>query len=119
MTCNAIERKNAIITSATLGIEDHGILTVGLCFEYECGGQCFTGIALDQYDKAKKRRVGTAYGTEFVLRVLATVGVSEWSQIKGKHVRVEAEMSKVHAIGNIVKNVWFNPEKDMGEFITE
>lgn len=118
MMSKSIERKNAIIASATLGIEDHGILTVSLCFEYECGCQCFGGYAMDSYDKTKKRRIGTAYGMEFVIRVMNTVGVTEWSQLKGKHVRVEAERCKVHAIGNIVKNVWFNPEQDLKEFVT-
>lgn len=116
---NAIETKNALITSATLGIEDHGLLTVSLCFEYECGCQCFGGHVLDQYDKGKERRVGTAYGCEYIQRVMAAVGVSEWSQLKGKHVRVRAEISKVHAIGHIVKDRWFNPEEDMKDFIQE
>lgn len=115
----ALERKNAVITSAALGPEDHGIFTVSLCLEYESGAQCFGGYAMDGYDKAKKRRIGSAYGMEFIVRVMETVGVTEWAQLKGKHVRVEAEQSKVHAIGHIVKNKWFNPEDDLKEFVKE
>lgn len=116
---SAIERKNAVITSTSLGAEDHGIFTVSLCLEYESGVQCFGGYAMDSYDKIKKRRVGTAYGLEFIKRVMDTVGVTEWSQLAGKHIRAEAEHIKVHAIGHIVKDKWFNPERDLKEFVVE
>ena len=114
-----IEIKNAKIASTMLGVEDHGILTCWLYLEYDGGGQGFGGYSLDTPDKARThefRRVGCAWGMEFINRILAVVGVEKWEQLPGKHIRVKAEHSKVHAIGNIIKDNWFCPETDLTEF---
>ena len=118
-----IEIKNAKITSTMLGVEDHGILTCWLYLEYGesgCQGcQGFGGYSLDTPDKTHVfwlRRVGCAWGMEFINRILAVVGVEKWEQLPGKHIRVRAEHSKVHAIGNIIKDNWFCPETDLNEF---
>lgn len=54
--------ENAQIESTMLGMEDHGILTFFLSLKFEGSGQGFGGYAMDSYDKAKKRRVGSALG---------------------------------------------------------
>ncbi len=38
--------------------------------------------------------------------------MSEWSKLAGKTVRAKREHSKVHAIGHIVKDDWFDPSRD-------
>jgi len=52
------------IESTQLGIENHGIMTFSLQFNFGGTGQGFGGVALDDYDEALKRRVGTAAGAE-------------------------------------------------------
>lgn len=111
----AIETKNARIASTMLGIEDHGILSSFIHLEYDGGGQGFGGYSLDTPVKGSYdfKRVGTAWGMEFIRRVLDTLGVNNWEQLPGTHCRVKAEHCKVHAIGHIIKDKWFSPETDL------
>lgn len=101
-----------------LGIEGHGIFSAYLQLEFDGSGQSFGGYALDQYNKERKERVGTAYGMEFIRRVMDVVGVESWEALKGKHVRVDHDHSKIYGIGHITKNRWFYPERDLnpGQF---
>lgn len=111
-----IEITNALIESTYLGLEDHGIGTCYLYLTYDVGCQAFGGYALDEYDKIKKNRVGTAFGMEFLKRICATVGVSNWEKLPGKHIRVKAEHNKVHGIGHIIEDKWFYPASMQDEF---
>lgn len=115
-----IETKNAVITGTMLGIEDHGIMSCMVFLDYGGGGQAFGGYSLDTpiKDAAGKflRREGTAYGMEFIARVLRATGAESWEKLKGTHVRVRADYGKVHAIGHIIKDQWFDPVKDLAYF---
>ncbi len=104
------ETKNAKITSTMLGIEDHGILSCMIYLDYGGSGQGFGGYAMDQWSERHGRRIGAAYGAEFILRVLHAVGVERWEDLPGKHVRVRSTYSKVHAIGHIIEDRWFSPD---------
>lgn len=112
-----IETRNARIDATKLGVEDHGILTAMLQLNY--GGSCqgFGGWAFDQWDEKQQVRFGTAYGMEWIRRVLEAVGVESWEDLKGKYVRVKSDNSKVYGIGHITEKLWFTPEEDMKEFI--
>lgn len=80
----------AKVTSASLGWEDHGILTTRINLDY--GGLCqgLPGIALDEPredDNGKFiGRYGTDRGMEFVARLMRAFGVDEWDKIKGRTV---------------------------------
>lgn len=76
----------AKIKRARLGYEDHGILTCYLDLDYGGAGQSAGGFALDEFDPETKRRVGTAFGAEFIIRLLRAVGVKEWSQLEGRTI---------------------------------
>lgn len=110
------EIKNAIIDNVSLGIEDHGILTMHISVKYDGGGQGFGGYALDSYDREKKRRVGTAYGAEFILRIIDTLKVYDIFKLKGTPIRVDACDNKIYGIGHLLEDRWFYPDELTAEY---
>lgn len=111
--------QNAKIVDTFLGQEDHGIMTLYLFVEFDGGRQGFGGYFLDTYDKSQEKRIGTVYGMEFLMRTLATVGVSKYEDLKGKMVRLKRENTKIHAIGHILQDRWFEPVKDLAHLVEE
>lgn len=110
-----IETKNAIIESATI-TNDDGLLSAWLHLDYGGSGQGFGGFALYLPEPFKHHDVGGPnYAGHFIWRVMEIAGVSEWSQLKGKTIRVKCGDSRVHEIGHIVKDDWFNPSLDFGK----
>lgn len=112
-----MEIRNAKIEEVSLGYEVHGILTCYLFLDYGSSSQSFGGYALDIWHKEAGERFGTAYGMEFVRSILDVVGVEKWEDLKGKNIRVKSESRKIHAIGHIIKDKWFEPEKDLKQFL--
>ena len=98
------EIKNAQIGSTSLDIER--VLTAWLHLDYEGSGQAFGGYCL-----------GGQWGCEFLKRVLETVGVERWEQLKGKYIRVDAAYDKVYRIGHILNDKWFDPVEDLKKFL--
>jgi hypothetical protein len=79
----------AKISSATLEIQERGILNFWIHVDYEEGcSQGIGGIALDTFDKKKDRRIGTAFGCEVIRRLLIALKVNDFSKMKGKMVWV-------------------------------
>ena len=105
-----VEIKNAKIESTMLGFEDHGVFTCFIYLDYGGAGQGFGGYTLHTDHSDEREGVIKNYGTEFISRILKVVGVEKWEQLPGKHIRVKAEHNKIHAIGNILKDDWFNPQ---------
>ena len=91
-------RRIAKIVGTELGYEDHGIFTASLHLDYGSSAQGAGLFALDQYDKTQDRRVGTALGLEFVIRLIRACGVSNWESLVGRTVYAISTPNKVLAI---------------------
>lgn len=82
----------AKVESTMLGWEDHGILTCWLHVSYGGSAQGIGGYALDASAGGDdRRRYGTAYGMEFVRRVMLAAGVGQWEHLKGRTLYVLRE----------------------------
>jgi hypothetical protein len=80
-----------VIKSTRLGYEDHGILTASLGIEWKGGGVSVGGFCLDEPKDREARdysRRGTAYGLDYIIRIIETVGVDKWEDLIGKQVVV-------------------------------
>lgn len=87
-----MNKQLAKISKASLEIQEREILNFWIHVDYEDGcSQGIGGIALDRYDKDKKRRVGTAYGCEMIRMLLIQLCVNDFSEMKGKHIWVIGE----------------------------
>ena len=117
MNQDSVEIKNAKIISTMLGVEDHGIFSFWLILNYGTfSGQGFGGYCLDNYDKEKKIRVGTAFGCQVIMRILKVVGVEKWEDLVNKYVRIKSNQSEILEIGNIIENKWLNLKNLAKEF---
>lgn len=59
------------------------------------------------------------FGCTLIRRILETVGVEKWSQLKGKPVRIKREDELIRALGHYLKDVWVNPSKLVEELALE
>lgn len=112
---NGVTECNAIIQDVEITNDDHGLLTAWVHLDYGGAGQGFGGYALYLPKDWKHHELGMGYAGHFIWRVMEVAGVSRWSQLRGKTVRVRREHSKVHAIGHIVKDDWFDPSVDFSQ----
>ena len=80
-----MNKKLAKIRKAGLEIKERGILNFWIFVDYEEGcSQGIGGMALDEYDKEKEERVGTAYGCEMIRRLLLELNVDDFSEMSGE-----------------------------------
>lgn len=101
---------NAKITSTSLGMEDHGIMTCYLHLEGDGWGCAFGGYALDTWDEKRKRRVGVAAGMDALMTLMEILEIGRWEDLAGQYVRCETHgwRGKITKIGHLIKNRWFS-----------
>lgn len=109
------EIKNVKIINVSLTMTDHGCLTFYLTLEGDgwginYGGYCIGHGFLDS-DSFTAENGG---GLVAIMRIMDTVGVERWEDLKGKYIRIvdEGWGSSVKKIGNIIEDKWF----DIDEF---
>ena len=106
--------ENALIEKVDLSMADHGCLTLamtlqgggwGVVYGGYCLGKGYLGADDDFFS-------GSAAGMEYLMRIMDTVGVEKFQDLKGKYVRVATKGwgGQVKIIGNILKDKWFDAE---------
>ena len=105
-----IEVKNAVIENVEFDNERG--MSVWVALDYGGSGQGFGGWLLYAPKGWKAHENPGNFCGHFLWRLFEVAGVSKWKDLKGKTVRVRSEHSKVHAIGHIVKNDWFDPKAE-------
>lgn len=105
-----MEQRNAVISKVSISNADHGCLTVWVYLDYGGSGQGFGGYCLLNVGCKPPILKGTA--GHFINRVMEVSGVTNWNDVEGKAIRVKYDYDKVHEIGHIIKDDWFNPSED-------
>lgn len=83
------------------------MLSSFLHLDYGGSGQGFGGYALFS-PEFKTDATGL-----WIWRCMEIAGVSEWTCLPGRTIRVRANHSSVEAIGHILKDLWFDPKKEL------
>lgn len=107
---DCVEVKNAVIDSAKFDTERG--LSFWVYLDYGGSGQGFGGYLLYAPHGWRAHAQPVNYAGHFIWRVLEIAGVDDVAKLKGKTIRVRADHSKVHAIGHIVKDDWFDPKEE-------
>lgn len=105
--------ENARIKSADLSMADHGCFTLWLNIEGDGWGCGVGGYCLGKGYVGATKFEGSPKGIEEIMRIMDVVGVSEFSELAGKYIRVETNGvgGIIKKFGNIVKDKWFDYEE--------
>ena len=110
-----MNKQLAKISKATLEIQERGILQFWITVDYEAGcSQGVGGLCLDEYDKAREERVGTAYGCEMIRCLLLELQVNDFSEMKGEIVWVLGDGEGLSFKPTGIKSLCVNGSKSDG-----
>lgn len=104
-----VEIINARIASTHLGF-DGGAMFGTLQLQGKGFGVAFSGHVIHvQAQTQDQEDWQTAFGMEYITRILNTVGVQTWEALQGQAIRLMREGNQVVAIGHLIEEVWFEP----------
>lgn len=109
-----MEIENAKITNVSISMADHGVLTFSLTLEGGDWGVCVGDYVIGHgYLGAEEFTAENGSGLVAMMKIMDTVGVETWEDLKGQYIRVKTEgyWSPVHIIGNLLKDKWFDFEE--------
>lgn len=112
--CNGFDAKYLAqlgkVESAKIGFqrEDSIFLGIQVCFDFGGSGQCFSSGIFDSFDKKKDRRIGTAYGCDYIVQFLEYFGIGEPSQLVGQYVYAIREEHGDYIRGFLLNEPDFN-----------
>lgn len=101
--------RNAKIKEVFFGIGDYGFLTFNLTLDYGGSCQVFGNYALYNHSWPREKDISGW----FVNRVLEITESNSINDICFKNIRVRQTHEKVHAIGHIIKDEWFDPSEEL------
>ena len=104
--------ENAQITYADLSMEDHGCITLCMPLDGPGWGTVYGGYCLGHGYVGSKSFDSNKDSMVYIMKIMDTVGVSRFIDLKGKYIRVAVQglSSPVKIIGNIMKDKWFDPD---------
>lgn len=104
--------ENAIIEKVDLSMADHGCLTLAMTLSGYGWGVVYGGYCLGHGYLGAEEFDGCPSGVESIMRIMDTVGVERFQDLKGKYVRVATKGwgGPVKIIGNILRDKWFDIE---------
>ena len=108
-----MEIKNAKITDVSITMADHGCLTFWISLEGGGWGCGFGGYCIGKGGPGYKENEFSAEngdGLVAMMRIMDTVGVDRWEDLKNKYVRCKTDGwgKGIDEIGHITKEKWFN-----------
>ena len=94
-------------------IRNAGIFAAKLSFHYRDG---LAIMLLFDLGEGEIRRMhfstkSPSLGFELVSATLKTIGKSHWDNVAGSSCRIVTEGSRIIRIGNLLDDVWFDPQK--------
>ena len=104
---------NAKITSVSLTMADHGCLTFWVTVEGGGWGVSIGGYKIGSgYLGSDEFKVEYGDGLEAMMRIMDTVGVEKWEDLKDEYIRAEVNgLGPVKKIGHITDDKWFDIDK--------
>ena len=104
--------ENALIKNVDLSMADHGCLTLAMTLDGGIWGAVYGGYCLGHGYLDSDTFKGSAAGMESIMRIMDTVGVERFQDLKGKYVRVAITNGNkpIKIIGNIIEDKWFDIE---------
>lgn len=105
---------NAKITSTSITMADHGLLTFWVTIQGGGWGVSIGGYSIGYGYLGADKFYGYGPGLEAMMRIMDVVGVDRWEDLKDHYIRVESNGrgGTIKKIGHITEDHWF----DIDEF---